>query len=521
MSGLTTFRAFYPLLSEPSSTGALRFGEPQHHVTFFTSSISIGPVPAPFPDGGLRSGPVLQSQTGPVAPAQTTTGTADSAPTPPPRTSSGARGWFARQKAAAVPVSTLLAPPPPKSSAVQVKQTAKTRVSDGKKRVSDGNQDYLPESGTEDVEELSDEGYQGSSTRSRKRKPRHAKRSREPEVAIKREPARKKPRRTKTTVSDDATPEAPTTTALSSIHDPPAAIPPEKGGIKLQCFCPELKETIQEAKILFRLQFATINLYAEDNQREEFMATAILLANRSAHARWEKQIAGGDAAAIHGTLQGRNLTLAKPLISHYGPWFRTVIKSVAQTVVKQSFPELFDSHVTDQVRRAEVARLLDANSYLYGEISFDPDTNEMIRSKPFQSPALRAVIMQAWFGNGVEGDGHVFPELFLPEREPDGVITAAAVALLFALKQYETGRFVASEFNQADYQPAYRTLGWNLDWLKRKRRPKYDEILPYLLAVAVKVHDAQTARKVIEVQKDAEDDAQAEEEWLFLETDSE
>ncbi|KZT44842.1 hypothetical protein CALCODRAFT_489108 [Calocera cornea HHB12733] len=128
--------------------------------------------------------------------------------------------------------------------------------------------------------------------------------------------------------------------------------------------------------------------------------------------------------------------------------------------------------------------------------------------------------MQAWFGSGVEGDGNGFPELFLPEREPDGVIAAAAVALLFALKQYETGRFVASEFNQSDFQPAYQSLGWNLDWYKRKRRERYDEILPYLLDVAIKTHAAQQAMRVIEVQDAEEDDAEAEHEWLFLDSES-
>ncbi|KZT44686.1 hypothetical protein CALCODRAFT_541484, partial [Calocera cornea HHB12733] len=211
MPTVTTFRAFYPLLSEPSSTGAWRFGPPQNDISFLSGSISIGPVPPPSPAGDMLPVPDPQSHTRPVAPASTT---ASSDPKAPPRilimlaASSGARGWFARQAAAAIPASTLLPPPPPATSGKQVKQSSK-------KRVSQGDDDYVPDS--ED------------------------------------DKSRKKARDSKVTVPDASTSSIHATTAISSIHDPPAPIPPLKGGYKLNCFCDEVKETIQDAKILFRL----------------------------------------------------------------------------------------------------------------------------------------------------------------------------------------------------------------------------------------------------------------------------
>ncbi|KZT52433.1 hypothetical protein CALCODRAFT_487132 [Calocera cornea HHB12733] len=451
----------------------------------------------------------------------------------PPRTSSGPRGWFARKTAAATtpagttPAATTpaaptpAAPTPAATTATATIATATTSTATTvsppllskpappkkpSKRVPvNAHDDFVPEDNEEGDDDDSQVQYQGSSTRTRRLKTYSKKRAPKEDSRVKTEKATKRAR-TSTSVEVQNALEVDPQNHILSIHNPPVPTLPKSGSLKLKDFCEELRDTIQEAKILYRLQFATIDLYAADNVKADFMTTAVLLANRSAHARWEKRIERGDLRAINGTLQGTNLTLAQPLIAHYGPWFRTIIKTVAQNVVKQCYPELFALNMTPIQRQHEVARLLDENTYIYADVFIHPSSGKVKRRLPFQHPAIREVIVRAWFASGKEGDGFVFPELFLPSREPDGVIAAAAVSLLFALKQYETGRFEPSEFSTSVYRPSYASLAWNLDWLKRKYTEEYKELLAHLLAVAVKTHQEQEAQQAAAISERREED---------------
>ncbi|KZT58972.1 hypothetical protein CALCODRAFT_507808 [Calocera cornea HHB12733] len=289
-----------------------------------------------------------------------------------------------------------------------------------------------------------------------------------------------------------------------AVAKPSKKVLPASGtNVTLSCFCIEQQKTIQDAKVLFRLQYYMIYLYAAKGQKDDFLDTAILLANRDAERRWAERIAKGDERAILGTLQGTARTLAEPLIAHYGQWGRTVLKSVAQSVVKQCYPVVTNFDITDRQRKASITVLLNDNTFLYRDVNVTP--GEVKRAWPFRHPAVKAMIIQTWFGRGKQGDGHLYPDLFLPEREPDGIIAAAGAALLFALRQYSTGRYVEATFDNRVFQPEYNGIRKAVEWYKRVHRDLYSDLLPDLLDIAIQTKAAQQVETVTAPKEEAED----------------
>ncbi|KZT51397.1 hypothetical protein CALCODRAFT_487944 [Calocera cornea HHB12733] len=525
---LTSFTTFYPVISDASGGGALRFGPPQHDVSFLASSITTAPLSSEQVSSATKA-------TLPASAEQATSARPPTAPgsSHPPRTSSGPSGYFARQVANAQPTTT-------GSSSTRSQRPTSAANTRAPNLTLQSDDSYNPDDDATPSDSHSDMEieYTGSkfgtsrSTRSPTDPPGRSKRRRLVDRAeVKPEPVGKSGRKTRNSAGERASHSAaasnnaPTRKSSArtsrNVHDPPDPTPPEKVGdtYTLKNFCREHQDTIQDAKIILRLQYYSIYLYADEQQKQEFLDTAILLANKAAEVRWLDRMSKGDPLAINGTLQGTARTLASPLIAHYGPWGRTVLKEVAQSVVKQCYSQLTDTTMQTRQRKDAVALLLEENSFLFREVEvvFDTEmrngvekrTRRLSRHGPFGHPAVKAMIRQSWFGTGKHGDGHRYPELFLAEREPDGAIAAASAALLFALRQYQTGNYVDSIFNETVFKPEYDGIRRAVAWYKEHRRGRYEEILLDLLdvasqTVAQQAQAAQASARPVDEQEEAD-----------------
>ncbi|KZT51776.1 hypothetical protein CALCODRAFT_532503 [Calocera cornea HHB12733] len=301
-----------------------------------------------------------------------------------------------------------------------------------------------------------------------------------------------------------------------TLHDPPPPKEPKAGGAyKLDLFSLEEQETIQDAKIMLRLQYFTINLYPPKAVADEFYETAVTIANRKAQERWEERMDAGDTRAINGTLRGLGKRHSRTLITHYGSWGRNLIKTVAQTVVRQCYSELFVPGLSESSRRKIVTILLHKQTCLFESYEVvDEDEGSVKRTGTFRHPAIKEIIAQGFFGNGTRGDGFRFPELFTAERQPDGLIAAAGTALCFAVGQYSTGKFKDSTFEMGTWKHEYEVILNTLKYYKTHRRVKYDALMQDLLHVAT---DALRASKGAAA--DAESELPENDIFISLDTD--
>ncbi|KZT54894.1 hypothetical protein CALCODRAFT_485210 [Calocera cornea HHB12733] len=539
------FRVFYPIVSPATPGGVLQLGNALSNISFPTASIRLADLPQyPGPSSSLliqmptaSTSTVPQAPHGPSQSLNVPAGNQTSPPhMQPPRVSSGPVGWFKRQREAdSIPIAP--SPPhlPPPSPSV-------SEPGDDMEEVEEDDDDYNPDS--DSTSSAASVVYTGSGTRSRpaklnttsqvkpidqKKKQPQSKQVKDKvkvEKASKSKVVKKQLQKGSRSTgkgkgrqAKPAPPSNPVPIQPSSIHEPPPPIQPTPGGsYKLEYFTREEQETIQEAKVLLRLQHFTINLYPDKSQKNAFFETAITIANKAAHQRWVRQVTEGNPRAINGSLLGVGLRHSKSLITHYGVWGRTLIKSVAQVVVKQCYPELWANGVTANKRRELVSILMHKNTCLYRSYRVQDLTRmKLKREGPFAHPALKEMIVQAFFGHRTKGDGHWFPELFTPERQPDGLIAAAGVALRFALSQYSTGTMVDSTFSMSSWEPHYKTILTSIQYMKgtESLRAEYDALMEDILRVATDVIAARRAEKAEAMEGNSDDN-----EMGFLSQDS-
>ncbi|KZT54314.1 hypothetical protein CALCODRAFT_510865 [Calocera cornea HHB12733] len=257
---------------------------------------------------------------------------------------------------------------------------------------------------------------------------------------------------------------------------------------KLADYSPDYQKLIQDAKAIYRIQYYTVNLYPSAAQIEEYLETAVAIANNKAAMRED------ELKKRHKVPKIARLDLdAEPAITSMGTWSRSRLKTAAQAVVKEAYYQWLGPGVSEELRAQAIKTLLGGYAFVYSEPTFDG--NVLVKKKgPFRHPALKMLYDATFLGNPgtIAGAAWDHPELFAADRWPLGLVAALACAYMSGSVKPDT----SVTFRSSRYQKEYETLMINLRAYKKESRPECTEMLQMLLQrpeeePEVKTEDAQ------------------------------
>ncbi|KZO91288.1 hypothetical protein CALVIDRAFT_568327 [Calocera viscosa TUFC12733] len=193
---------------------------------------------------------------------------------------------------------------------------------------------------------------------------------------------------------------------------------------KLTDFSDGLKLIIQETKEIFRIQCYTINLYPNSHKVNEYLETAVDIANSNA-AKRDEELCRAHQWPTNVRLDLKATPTAKSLIMSTGTWSRSRLKTTTQAVMPD---------VPDELRKRAVAVLLERFTFIFADIRLAGD-KVANRRGPFRHPALKMLFNEAFLGTPgpVKGAAWDYPKLFKEDMWPLGLVAVLTVTLHFAL----------------------------------------------------------------------------------------